>query len=481
MTVLFADVVRSMDIAAAVEIERLREIMTELLERSAAVVRRYGGTVEYTGDGVMAIFGAPVALEDHAIRACLAALAIQDVANRLAEQVFQADNLALQLRVGLNSGRVIAGDIGSGSLGYRATGEDVGMAQRMESAAPPGGVMLSESTARLVEHTANLTEPEWVLIKGANDPVSARQLVAINPRQGMLGRVDATLIGRRGELAALDAAVVRAIDGSGGVVNVLGPPGIGKSRAAREVAALAADRGADVFWAFCESHANDIPFHAITRLLRAATGVLDVDGEAARTRVRSVLPDADPQDLLLLDDLLGIADPEVPLPQIDPDIRRNRLTTLINTASLVRAKPALYIIEDVHWIDAVSESMLAEFLAVIPQTASVVVRTGSGQERPGWARAGSKRQRRLRAGRRRTSFPHSRDRHMRLRGQAQQSRLGRLRRTRSVACTGRKSRPRHAGSGRSDYRSTSRGRLPSGKVRRPFPSTSPAIACGSAR
>ena len=123
VTVLFADVVRSMDIAAALDMERLREIMTELVERSAAVVRRYGGTVEYTGDGVMAIFGAPVALEDHAFRACLAALAIQEEANRLAAEVQRRDGVALRVRVGLNSGRVIAGEIGSGSLGYAAIGE----------------------------------------------------------------------------------------------------------------------------------------------------------------------------------------------------------------------------------------------------------------------------------------------------------------------------------------------------------------------
>jgi class 3 adenylate cyclase len=112
VTVLFADVVRSMDIAAAVDMERLREIMTELVDRSAAVVRRYGGTVEYTGDGVMALFGAPIALEDHAFRACLAALGIQEEANRLAVEVQTRDGLALRLRVGLNSGRVIAGEIG---------------------------------------------------------------------------------------------------------------------------------------------------------------------------------------------------------------------------------------------------------------------------------------------------------------------------------------------------------------------------------
>ena len=113
----------------------------------------------------------------------------------------------------------------------------------------------------------------------------------------------------------------------------------------------------------------------MTRLLRAATGVADLDGEAARARVRDQVPDADPQDLLLLDDLLGIADPDVVLPQIDPDARRRRLTALINAASLARTEPALHIIEDAHWVDAVSESMLADFLTVIPQTPSMVLIT----------------------------------------------------------------------------------------------------------
>ena len=105
------------------------------------------------------------------------------------------------------------------------------------------------------------------------------------------------------------------------------------------------------------------------------SGIEDLDGEAARARVRERVPDAGAQDVLLLDDLLGIADPDVPLPAIDPDARRRRLTALLNTASLARTDPALFIIEDVHWIDAVSESMLADFLSVIPRTPSMVLIT----------------------------------------------------------------------------------------------------------
>jgi predicted ATPase len=117
-----------------------------------------------------------------------------------------------------------------------------------------------------------------------------------------------------------------AIDGHGVVVGVVGSPGIGKSRLVREVAALAGRRDVEVFTAFCESHTNQVHFHAVARLLRAATGVEGLDGQTARDRVHDRVPDADPEDLLLLHDLLGIADPDVEPPKIDPDARRRRLT-----------------------------------------------------------------------------------------------------------------------------------------------------------
>src|SRR6201986_2199980 len=179
VTVLFADVVNSLAIASKLGAERLLEIMAEVFGCAATITRRYGGTVDkFTGDGIMALFGAPVALEDHAFRACLAALDIQEQIGQLANEVRRRDGVALQLRVGLNSGEVIAGEIGSGPFGYTAVGEQVGMAQRMESAAPPGGVMLSESTARLVEGAATLSDPELVLIKGADAPVPAQRLLS---------------------------------------------------------------------------------------------------------------------------------------------------------------------------------------------------------------------------------------------------------------------------------------------------------------
>ena len=138
---------------------------------------------------------------------------------------------------------------------------------------------------------------------------------------------------------------------------------------------MARRRGVEVFSAFCESHTSQVPFHAIARLLRAATGVEGLDGQTARDQVRNRIPDADPEDLLLFDDLLGIADADVALPRIDPDARRRRLTALVNAALLARETPAVYVVEDTHWIDEVSESMLTEFLTVIPQTPLLVLVT----------------------------------------------------------------------------------------------------------
>jgi adenylate cyclase len=376
VTVLFADVVRSMDIAAAVGAERLREIMTEVFNRSSTVVKRYGGTVDkFTGDGIMAVFGAPIALEDHALRACLAALDIQAEAQRFALELQYRDRVELQLRVGLNSGEVIAGEIGSGPLSYTAVGEQVGMAQRMESVAPPGGVMLSESTARLVEDIAVLAEPEKVRIKGNDAPVLARRLVSTASDGSRPERQLATLVGRDWEMGTIAGILDQAVAGKGRVVGLVGPPGIGKSRMVKEITSLAAERGADVYSTYCESHTSEIPFHVVRRLLRNVFGLQGVPDDVARAMVRTRLRHNDAEDLLLIDDMLGIRSPSASLPDIDPDARRRRLSKMLNTAAAARTTPAVFVIEDAHWIDDVSEGLLAEFGAVVPHTPTLVLVT----------------------------------------------------------------------------------------------------------
>ncbi|MCV7198060.1 ATP-binding protein [Mycobacterium angelicum] len=376
VTVLFADVVRSMDLAAAVDSERLREVMGDLFNRCGAVIQRYGGTVDkFTGDGIMALFGAPIALEDHAIRACVAALEIQTEVAGLAHDVQRRDGVALALRVGLNSGDVVVGQIGSSPSNYTAIGAQVGMAQRMEAVAPQGGVMLSEATARLVEHVTVLGPWQLVTIKGAAEPVAARSLQAMASKRTLAARIESTLVGRDGEIESLTAILNDTINGQGCVVGVTAPPGIGKSRICRELIKVAQARGVAVFSTFCESHARAIAFTAIARLVRDRLRLNELDYPTARAALRAQLAGADSEDLLLLDDLVGIRDPTEATPNVSADARRRRLTSLLQTAAVASDTPTLYIIEDAHWIDEASESMLADFMTIVTETRSMIVVT----------------------------------------------------------------------------------------------------------
>ena len=167
----------------------------------------------------------------------------------------------------------------------------------------------------------------------------------------------------------------QAIGGAGCVVGVVGPPGIGKSRIPREAVTLATARGVEVFTVTCESHTREVPFRVVSRLLRTVFGVSDLDEQAGRARVRARIPDADAEDLLLLDDLLGIGVPDAVPPTITADARRRRLAALLNAAALARTTPVQYVIEDLHWIDEVSEAMLAEFVTVVPRIPSLMVLT----------------------------------------------------------------------------------------------------------
>lgn len=375
LTVLLADVVHSMDVATALGAERLREILSQMFERWTQIIHRYGGTVDkFTGDGVMALFGAPDALEDHAFRACLAALDIQEATECLAAEIASHDGVALHVRVGVNSGRVVAGDIGSSPNNYTAIGDQVGLAQRMEAAAPPGGVMLSASTARLVEHRVILGQTEMVYVKGAVDPAPARVLLGIGPRP-RIGRPESALVGRDLQVAELTAMLDAAIHGVGCIAEVVGVAGIGKSRLIRETAAIAMSRGVEVFATVCEAHAREIPFQAASVLLRAIFRVSGLDEVSARSKVRAALPTEDAEDVLLLDELLGIGHANVELADTDPDARRRRLLRLLTMYTMQRQEPAMYIIEDAQWIDDVSESMLADLIAVVRSTRSLVVIT----------------------------------------------------------------------------------------------------------
>ena len=376
ITVLFADVVQSMTLAAALEPERLREIMYQLLNRSAAVIQRYQGTVDkFTGDGLMAMFGAPVALEDHAKRACMAAIEIQSVASTLADEVRGRDNVELWLRIGLNSGDVIAGEMGTGPDSYTVVGHPVGMAQRMESSADPGGILCSESTVRLAEPSAVFGPTELVSVKGAAEPVPARLLKGVESDRAVLGRDDGPLVGRDAEMAYfLGVFEAKAMS----ILSVTGEPGVGKSRLVREFTAAVHACGTETVITRCEAYAAHVPLHALSRMLRAMFGISGLDNASARARIADHLRRAaktQPGDGHVLFDLLSIGDATTPAPSMSADARRARLVEMM--ASVANTGPArtLFIVEDLHWIDVASEQVLANFAGTLATTRSMFLGT----------------------------------------------------------------------------------------------------------
>lgn len=375
VTVLFADVVDSMRLAGTLDPERLQHVMHELFNRAGAVVQRYQGTVDkFTGDGLMALFGAPMALEDHALRACIAALEIQTVAAGLATELLHCDGVALHLRIGLNSGEVIVGQIGSGPGRYTAVGHPVGMAQRMEAAASPDGVLCSLSTAHLVDDAARLGPIRHVAVKGADAPVPARQLLAVESDRTVLGRNEGLMLGRDAELARLQRWFDR---GRGCLAGVIGAPGVGKSRLIGEFGAVAARAGADVVVARCEAPTATVAFRALARLLRAVFEVGGLDDAEARAVTAAA---CDPLALSATDaqivfDAMGIADPDAPPLEDSINGRRRRLVEIM--AQVLRARPnrVVIVLEDAHWIDEPSDEVLADFAATLGSTTSMLVTT----------------------------------------------------------------------------------------------------------
>jgi class 3 adenylate cyclase len=236
VTVLFADLKGSLELLADRDPEEARQLLDPVLERLMAAVHRYEGTVnQVMGDGIMALFGAPIAHEDHAVRACYAALAMQEAIRRYSEEVRYAHGLEVQIRAGLNSGEVVVRAIGNDlHMDYSAIGQTTHLAARMEQLAPPGTIRLTADTRRLVEGWVQVTPLGLVPIKGLSEPVEIFELVGAGPArtrlQAFAARGLTPFVGRQAELAALHQALERAGAGHGQVVAVIGEAAMGKTR-----------------------------------------------------------------------------------------------------------------------------------------------------------------------------------------------------------------------------------------------------------
>jgi class 3 adenylate cyclase/tetratricopeptide (TPR) repeat protein len=402
VTVLFADVSGSMDLAEALDPDDWAQMMNQFFALLTDGVHRYDGTVDkFTGDGVMALFGAPAAYEDHARRACYAALDIIESVNTYADEVRQRRGIGFHVRVGLNSGEVVVGRIGDDArMEYTALGHTVGLAQRMEAMAEPGHVYLTEHTARLTAGFFRLRDLGACVVKGASDPVRVHVLEGSGPRRRGLARWPgrAPLVGRDDELAVLESALARALDGQAQVVGVVGEAGVGKSRLCEEFARSASERGVTVRRAAGLSHARAVPLLPILELLRDFFGITETDGaRAAREKIAGRLLLLDPslsEELPVLFDFLEVPDPDRPAPRLTGEARAKRIMEALHRVSRRRSEqePLLLLVEDLHWFDPQSAAFLSDLIHLYPGTRTLVLANFRPEFSADWMRQSYYRQ-----------------------------------------------------------------------------------------
>ncbi|MGN6216003.1 MAG: adenylate/guanylate cyclase domain-containing protein [Solirubrobacterales bacterium] len=396
VTVLFADVSGSMDLAEQEDPEEWRKIMQRFFSLLAETVTRFEGTVDkFTGDGIMAIFGAPVAHEDHARRACYAALQMLDDVAEYAAELRRAKGLNFSTRIGINSGEVVAGAIGEGGGSYTAIGHTVGLAQRMEALAEPGKAYLTESTAALARGFLDLHDLGEFEIKGASRPVRVFELAGVGEARSRLDlareRGFSRFVGRERELEALREGLRRAGGGEAGAVGVVAEAGIGKSRLYHEFVGRCRGEGVEVFEAQGQAHGKSIPFMPILQMMRSFFGIEDSDPEqTAREKIagRALLLDASfAEDLPLLFDFLGVPDPDRPVPQMSPEARQRALADVLCrlVSNPARRKTLVLVVEDLHWVDEGSQTMLSGLIEGFAGTKTLVLVNYRPEYAPPWS------------------------------------------------------------------------------------------------
>ncbi len=396
VTVLFADVKGSTELADQVDPEAWHGILDRFFEILTEGVHRFEGTVnQYTGDGIMALFGAPLAHEDHAQRACYAALQLRERLRGYTDELRLSRGLNLGVRLGLNSGEVIVGKIGDDlRMDYTAQGLTVNLAARMEQIAAPGHIYLTDRTAEQVEGYFRLRAVGPLQIKGVRDAVHVWDLEDVGPLRTRLdaarSRGFSKFVGRERELAALEDAFDQAAAGQGQVVGVVAAAGTGKSRLCTEFVARCRARGIQIADAQCPTIGKSVPFLPLLELLRDLFGIADADsGDEARSKIAGALSlsDRDFAEVMpLVFDLLGVRDPDHLVPTMDPEARKRKL--LVFVRHLVQARsagePLLIFIDDAHWIDSGSDEFLAQVVDAAAGTRTLVLVNFRPEYRAAW-------------------------------------------------------------------------------------------------
>jgi len=380
VTVLFADVKGSMELAEQLDPEEWHRLLDRFFSILTDGVHRFEGTVnQYTGDGIMALFGAPIAHEDHAQRAGYAALFARDVLRAYADELRLSHGLNFSVRMGMNSGEVVVGKIGDDlRMDYTAQGRAVGLAARMEQLAEPGTVLVTEHTAKLLSGYFTLRDLGASQVKGVSEPLHVYELQGVGTMQTRFdvsrARGFSRFVGREREMTALENALGRAVAGAGQIVGIVATAGAGKSRLCYEFTQQCRSRGIEVIVAFGVPHGRSVPFLPVLQILRGLCGLSEHDGgDDARRKIAGALLLRDEsfrEDLPLLFDFLGVGDPHHPGPRGEPEALQRRLLDVIQRLIHTRAHggPSVLLFEDLHWIDGASAAALERLIETVPAT-----------------------------------------------------------------------------------------------------------------
>ncbi|MBI2553085.1 MAG: AAA family ATPase, partial [Candidatus Rokubacteria bacterium] len=396
VTVLFADLKGSMELLADRDPEEARKLLDPVLERMMEAVHRYEGTVnQVMGDGIMALFGAPLAQEEHAVRACYAALRMQESVRRYAVEVQRREAIPLQMRVGLNSGEVVVRSIGSDlRMDYTAVGQTTHLAARMEQMAMPGSILMTADTLRLAEGYVQVKPLGPVPIKGVNEPVEVCEVtgagVVRTRLQAAAARGLTRFVGRDAEVDQLRQALERAHAGHGQVVALVGEPGVGKSRLVWEFSHSHRTHGWLILESGSVSYGKASPYLPVIDLLKAYFKIQDRDDQREiRERVTGKLLTLDraleptlPVFLALLDVPVEDAEWQV----LEPAQRRQRTLGAVKRLLLreSQVQPLLVVFEDLHWIDAETQALLDTLVESLPTAKLLLLVNYRPEYQHGW-------------------------------------------------------------------------------------------------
>jgi len=378
VTVLFADMKGSMELIADRDPEEARKLLDPVLERMMDAVHRYEGTVnQVMGDGIMALFGAPLACEDHAVRACYAALRMQETVKRYADGLRRTEGIAIQIRVGLNSGEVVVYSIGSDlHMDYTAVGQTTHVAARMEQMALPGSILLSAETLALAEGYVEVKPLGPLPVKGLAAPLEVHELTRaamIRSRfQAAAARGLTRFVGRESELDQLRQALERAGAGHGQVVAVMGEPGVGKSRLYWEFTHSHRALGWLVLESSSVSYGKATNYLPIIDLLRAYFSIEHADdirkiGEKVTGKLLSLDRQLEPCVSPIMW-LLDVPVEDETWARLDPPQRRQRILDWVKRLLLreSQVQPLMVLFEDLHWIDAETQALLDSLVESLP-------------------------------------------------------------------------------------------------------------------